>query len=32
MIEPSVLSWSVVIWIFLTGWLVSAYQDYDDSD
>ena len=32
MIEPSILSWSVVIFIILTGWLGASSQDFDEDD
>jgi len=32
MIEPSVLSWSVVIFILLTGWLAVYAENYHDDD
>jgi hypothetical protein len=32
MIEPSVLSWSVVIFIYLTAWLFGEQGDMDDDE
>jgi len=32
MIEPSTLSWTIVIFIFLTGWLASGAKNYDDDE
>jgi hypothetical protein len=32
MIEPSVLSWSVVMFILLTGWLAAYREHLDDEE
>ena len=32
MIEPSILSWSVVIFIILTGWLAVYAESLDDDE
>lgn len=32
MIEPSTLSWSIVIFILLTGWLLASSQYNDDDE
>jgi len=32
MIEPSILSWSVVIFILLTGMLNTSPEDFDEDD
>jgi hypothetical protein len=32
MVEPSILSWSIVIFIILTGWLFLTPEDFDDEN
>ena len=32
MIETSIPSWSIVIFIFLTGWLLFSIENYDDDE
>jgi len=32
MIDPSILSWSIVIFIFLTIWLFGSREHFDDDE